>query len=254
VTSQPDLSSEQARRYDDEPAEDHATQSPADNNAGEPMPPDEDDRVDTRSPGGRSFQGEGDANVVSSGQLASPEDDDLDDDDLADDDLEDDDLVVVDSQDVTVVESAGLAEPPGDAAESEPAAGDQSAADSYVADNDLTDEEAAVAEDPSLSANGHSEMTQEWHDIQAMFVDDPSGAVEVALQAVDTELTTFIDGLRARQAALAPNGSPDDTERLRTALRSCRDFWQNLTDLGDNLRGPGQSPATASAGGEAGLR
>jgi hypothetical protein len=97
-----------------------------------------------------------------------------------------------------------------------------------------------AATQPAKRAAAHERpgTTEQWQDIQALFVDDPRGSVQLALQAVDGALTTFVDGLRERQAALAPDARPGDTERLRAALRSSRDFWENLVSLGDQLRSP----------------
>lgn len=83
-----------------------------------------------------------------------------------------------------------------------------------------------------------------WSEIQALFVDDPRGSVERALEAAHGGLMTVISVLRLQRDSIpaAETGSYDaasgDTERLRVALRSCRTFWQDLAELSDLLRGP----------------
>ena len=82
-----------------------------------------------------------------------------------------------------------------------------------------------------------------WSEIQALFVDDPRGSVERALEATHGGLMTVISVLRLQEASTpAQTGSlaeaSGDTERLRVALRSCRTFWQDLAELGNLLRHP----------------
>ena len=108
-----------------------------------------------------------------------------------------------------------------------------------VVDGQAVNEQTAIAElaEP-VAQYERSDTTEQWQDIQALFVDDPRGSVQLALQAVDGALATFVDGLRERQAALAPDARLGDTERLRATLRSSRAFWENLVRLGDELRSP----------------
>lgn len=106
--------------------------------------------------------------------------------------------------------------------------------------NLAVDEQAAVSEPAEVAAHdGQPGTTEQWHDIQALFVDDPRGSVQLALQAVDGALTTFVQGLREQQAALTPDARLGDTERLRATLRSSRAFWENLVRLGGELRPSG---------------
>ena len=97
-----------------------------------------------------------------------------------------------------------------------------------------------VSEPGEPSAPGVSEpgvsgrLGQQWHDIQAMFVDDPQGSVQRAAQAADAAIRTLVDFLRQQQAALIPadrDGNPGDTEQLRAALRSYRNFCQRAAEL-----------------------
>jgi hypothetical protein len=87
-----------------------------------------------------------------------------------------------------------------------------------------------------------ADLGQQWHDIQALFVDDPRGSVVLAAAAADAALSTLVATLHQRQEALAPSGSvsaePGDTEQLREALRSYRIFCRSLTEIGQRLADP----------------
>jgi hypothetical protein len=86
---------------------------------------------------------------------------------------------------------------------------------------------------------GSLHLTQQWHDIQARFVDDPSGAVQLAAQAAGEALGVLIASLRERQAARAPatadSSGNQDTERLRGALRDYRMLCQNAEEIGRQI-------------------
>ena len=88
----------------------------------------------------------------------------------------------------------------------------------------------------------NGDVGPEWHDIQAMFVDDPRGSVELAAAAAGAAVDALIATLHERQSALAPApGGADDsgeTEHLREALRSYRIFCQNVANLGQQLTEP----------------
>ena len=98
--------------------------------------------------------------------------------------------------------------------------------------------EAGVCQ-PGISEPGADRgLSQQWHDIQAMFVDDPQGSVQRAAQAADAAVSTLADSLREQQAALIPadrDGNPGDTEQLRAALRSYRIFCQRIEELDAQL-------------------
>ena len=82
-----------------------------------------------------------------------------------------------------------------------------------------------------VAADGQAaDLGQQWHDIQAMFVDDPRGSVELAVTAADAAISAVAETLHQRQAALTQAGA--DTEQLREALRNYRLFCQSLADLG----------------------
>jgi hypothetical protein len=87
-----------------------------------------------------------------------------------------------------------------------------------------------------------ADLSQQWHDIQAMFVDDPRGSVDLAAAAADAAVSALVQTLQQRQSALAPAGStsadPGGTEQLREALRSYRIFCQSLTEIDQRLAQP----------------
>ena len=113
-----------------------------------------------------------------------------------------------------------------------PAATEPSPTSDSASDYDL------AATEPSLVTAGRqaADLGQQWHDIQAMFVDDPRGSVELAVTAADAAVSALADSLRQQQAALTQADA--DTEQLREALRTYRVFCQSLADLGGQLRQP----------------
>lgn len=89
---------------------------------------------------------------------------------------------------------------------------------------------------PGLAAS--SGLSEQWHDIQAMFVDDPQGSVKRAAQEAEATVSALVESLRQRQAALVPSGTstaPSDTEQLRAALRGYRLFCERLVGLEEQL-------------------
>jgi hypothetical protein len=85
-------------------------------------------------------------------------------------------------------------------------------------------------------------LSQQWHDIQAMFVDDPQGSVQRAAQAADGAVAALYESLRQSQAALTPavtSTDPHRTEELREALRDYRLFCERVAGLADQLPSAG---------------
>jgi hypothetical protein len=74
-------------------------------------------------------------------------------------------------------------------------------------------------------------LSQEWREIQASFVDDPRGAVQLAAEAADAALTALVTSLRDRHATLGPTAA-QDTEQLRAALQEYRMFCQGIAETG----------------------
>jgi hypothetical protein len=91
-------------------------------------------------------------------------------------------------------------------------------------------------EDPTLTDPTPTEpvLSEQWHDIQAMFVDDPQGSVQRAAAAADDAVSALVESLRQRQAVLGP-ADPADTEQLRSTLRSYRIFCQRVAVLDEQL-------------------
>ena len=145
---------------------------------------------------------------------------DLDDDDLDEADLDEGDLD--DDTDVDVIVAEVVDETP----YREPAAAELAAGLSGSAPG-------------NGAAPGVVTVSQEWHDIQAEFVDDPRGAVKRAARAADSAVSALASSLREYQASIgtASTGTGDaaDTEQLRTALRGYRIFCQNLEEFQQQL-------------------
>jgi hypothetical protein len=81
-------------------------------------------------------------------------------------------------------------------------------------------------------------LTGQWHDIQAMFVDDPQGSVQRAAQVVDASVNALAESLRQRQAALGRGDTSNaarNTEQLREALVDLRVFYERLAALVEEL-------------------
>ncbi|HUA41511.1 MAG TPA: hypothetical protein VMA32_08100 [Streptosporangiaceae bacterium] len=105
--------------------------------------------------------------------------------------------------------------------------------------DDLAADESDGAINGGAITGGTGELGPQWHDIQAMFVDDPRGSVELAAAAADAAVGTLVQTLHQHQSALAPAGStsadPGGTEQLREALRGYRVFCESLTEIGQRL-------------------
>jgi hypothetical protein len=125
--------------------------------------------------------------------------------------------------------------------------GEASAADYTPADDDVIVAEV-IEELPPTAASSTGVVTPDqenglgpqWHDIQATFVDDPKGAVQMAAEATNTALAGLIDSLRARQDTLdgatgRATAGDQDTEQLRSELRQYRTLCQNLAEIGQRL-------------------
>ncbi len=91
--------------------------------------------------------------------------------------------------------------------------------------------QAATAGGPA--AGDRTSPSVRWHEIQAMFVDDPRTSVELAAGLVDDSADTLVASLRERQQSLqsAWQGNDTDTEGLRTALQRYRAFSNRLEEF-----------------------
>jgi hypothetical protein len=168
----------------------------------------------------------------------------------ADETMADDDDVVVVAEVIETEPATTAGDRPGEpfampaAADASPsdvddAARNGMAARTSVPGQRLADESAqqAAAGDVPAAATAQSFGSQEWREIQATFVDDPHGAVQMAASAADSALNALVTGLRERQSSLSAVGS-QDTEQLRAALQEYRRFCQSISEIGRQLPEP----------------
>jgi hypothetical protein len=168
----------------------------------------------------------------------------------ADETMADDDDVVVVAEVIETEPATTAGERPGEpfampaTADASPSGLDDAArngvdARTSVPGQRLADESAqeAAAGDVPAAAGAQSFGSQEWREIQATFVDDPHGAVQMAASAADSALNALVTGLRERQSSLSAVGS-QDTEQLRAALQEYRRFCQSISEIGRQLPEP----------------
>jgi hypothetical protein len=89
-----------------------------------------------------------------------------------------------------------------------------------------------VAADGTTGADrmaGH----EEWHEILAMFVDDPRAATERAASLVDGSVESLLASIKQEQESLKSSwqGDGTDTEKLRNALQHYRAYWSRLAEF-----------------------
>lgn len=133
---------------------------------------------------------------------------------------------------------------PDDSVDFDPATGDTRAADASAETAHAgSHPEPVVAVATQVAEEAHLASRSpgtEWHDIQAMFVDDPRRSVQLAAENADAAVSALAELLHRRRSALvtaaagAPN-APGETEELREMLRSYRIFCQSVCDLGGQL-------------------
>jgi hypothetical protein len=72
-----------------------------------------------------------------------------------------------------------------------------------------------------------------WHEIQALFVDDPRSSTELAASLVDDSVELLIVSLKEQQQSMLSAWQGDDarTEEMRTAVQRYRTFWNRLEDF-----------------------
>ena len=88
-----------------------------------------------------------------------------------------------------------------------------------------------IPESPAVSAT--ATMSTRWHEIQAMFVDDPRASAEMAAGLVDDSIRAFTVSVREQQDSLLATWHGEDagTEELRVALQHYRAFGTRLADF-----------------------
>jgi hypothetical protein len=88
-----------------------------------------------------------------------------------------------------------------------------------------------VPESPAVS--GTAALSTRWHEIQAMFVDDPRASAEMAASLVDDSIRALLASVEEQQDSLlaAWHGEDAGTEELRTAVQHYRAFGTRLADF-----------------------
>jgi hypothetical protein len=194
ATAEPDLT---------EPDTDLATAEP---DLTEPAEPDADPMVPEADTADMADQAEPDADLAYLADLATAEPD------LADPDAD------------LMVPEADLAELAGpEMADSSPGSPSLVSGAFTVPESDT---DARPAADTASAAGP-------WHQIQAMFVDDPRASIQRAAGLVDDRAGQLIQSVRERQRSIQSAWQADDagTEELRVALQHYRSFWTSLDEL-----------------------
>lgn len=137
----------------------------------------------------------------------------------------------------------------GDPQSPDPAASEQSAARATAsAEAEPGVAEGADAEGPSVVAAPGAEPAPaqvspaagdgissdaRWHEVVAMFVDDPRSSIELAAGLVDESAEALAISVKERQHVLLSAWQGDDagTEEIRLTLQSYRALWHRLEDL-----------------------
>ena len=90
--------------------------------------------------------------------------------------------------------------------------------------------EPLPAENTEFSA---ARLSARWHEIQAMFVDDPRSSAEMAAGLVDDSIQMLVASVREQQDSLlaAWHGDNAGTEELRAAVQHYRAFGGRLADF-----------------------
>ena len=94
--------------------------------------------------------------------------------------------------------------------------------------------EPLPAENPEFpAASATASLSARWHEIQAMFVDDPRSSAEMAASLVDDSVQALVVFVREQQDSLlaAWHGENAGTEELRTAVQHYRAFGVRLADF-----------------------
>lgn len=95
-----------------------------------------------------------------------------------------------------------------------------------------------LTDDPAFPAAGTpAALSARWHEIQAMFVDNPRASAEMAAALVDDSAQALVASVREQQDSLqaAWHGESAGTEELRAAVQHYRAFGDRLADLTSEL-------------------
>lgn len=94
--------------------------------------------------------------------------------------------------------------------------------------------EPLPAENAEFSAaSATASLSARWHEILAMFVDDPRSSAEMAAGLVDDGVQALVASVREQQGSLlaAWHGEDAGTEELRAAVQHYRAFGGRLADF-----------------------
>ena len=94
--------------------------------------------------------------------------------------------------------------------------------------------EPLPAETPEFPApSATASPSARWHEIQAMFVDDPRSSAEMAAGLVDESVQALVASVREQQDSLlaAWHGENASTDELRVAVQHYRAFGGRLADF-----------------------
>ena len=83
------------------------------------------------------------------------------------------------------------------------------------------------------AAGATASLSARWHEIKAMFVDDPRSSAEMAAGLVDDSVQALVASVREQQDSLlaAWHGENAGTEELRAAVQHYRAFGDRLADF-----------------------
>ena len=83
------------------------------------------------------------------------------------------------------------------------------------------------------AASATASLSARWHEILAMFVDDPRSSAEMAAGLVDDGVQALVASVREQQGSLlaAWHGEDAGTEELRAAVQHYRAFGGRLADF-----------------------
>jgi hypothetical protein len=86
---------------------------------------------------------------------------------------------------------------------------------------------------PTAAASATASLSARWHEIQAMFVDDPRSSAESAASLVDDSVQALVASVKEQQNSLlaAWDGENAGTEELRAAVQHYRAFGNRLADF-----------------------
>jgi len=94
--------------------------------------------------------------------------------------------------------------------------------------------ESLPAESPEFpAASAAASLSARWHEIQAMFVDDPRSSAEMAASLVDDCVQALVASVREQQDSLLATwqGENAGTEDLRATVQHYRAFGNRLADF-----------------------